>query len=401
MLTSGGRYGLRLKIVIPRYVSHRLKSPKAAGSRPSVFLKYRYFSSTGEGKSFHALSVSVYDKSNDWRDWFKSSEYVNAWSDDIEPLDNAQVLDGQSRMVLDLLNKMYQIGLTKTTDRVTTERVHTLLQQLEDIPLQTSESMWQRAERGRVLLEAMEKYEDLRDERHLPLPIPLPTHETYWRVLRMYSNKFLSGYKAQQHNVPALCHAMVQRMQESGRLELQPTAIHWNQVLSAYANSSSDERPVQAVTLLYELEKKGMTDASSFSHALRACSALIARNERSTPKFVEASLPIAQRIWAGLKKSEFIDIQSFHFTHMLRVFRNVHDEAKRDKFAETTFNEAIEARKINIHVLNEFLQVASPDLASRVLGKASHATNVEAMIREVPSEWIEPVVKGGKSPYEW
>ncbi len=360
-----------------------------------------YFSSTGDRRSLDVEVLSMYDKSNDWRDWFAPPEYINAWGDEIEPLNDAPVLDGQSRMVLDLLNKLYQIGLTKTTDRVTTERVHVILQQLEDLPQKTSESMWQRAERGRELLEAMEKFVGLQEIPNLPLNLPLPTHETYWRVLRMYSSKFLHGYKAQQQNVPEICYSIVERMKASGRLELQPTAVHWNQVLCAYAHTNSDDRPLKATMLLYELERKGMTDASSFSHALRACSALSVRQQTPTPKFVEVALPFAQRIWNGLKKSEFLEIQAFHYSHMLRVFRNIHDVAKRDVFVEKIFNEAIQAQKVNIHVLYEFLQVASPGLLSRVLGTSNYSKDVETLVRTLPPEWIEPTVKGRTSPYEW
>jgi hypothetical protein len=336
-----------------------------------------------------------------WRKWFKSPEYINAWSDDIEPLDGAPVLDGHSRMVLDLLNKMYQIGLTKTNDRVTTERVHSILQQLEDWPAKmTSESIWQRAERGRVLLEAMEKFEEFRDAQHLPLPLPLPTHETYWRVLRMYSSKFLSGWTSKNHDVPSICRGIVQRMQDSGRLELQPTILDWNQVLSAHANSNKDKRPLQAAELLYELERKGLADASSFSHALRACSALTVRDQKPTPEFVELAIPVAQRIWNGLKKSKSASLTSFHFTHMLRVFRPVQDTARRDALAKPIFLEAIEAQKVNVYVLKEFLQVASPTLVSQLLGKSNYSTNAETLIEELPSEWIEPVEKGRKKSHE-
>lgn len=360
------------------------------------------FSTSSVSNSDSHGSLSSYDKSAHWRDWFNGPEYINAWSDeDIEPLDDAPTLDRQSRMVLHLLNKLYQVGLTRTVDRVTTERVHAIMQQLEDLPQQSANSRWQRAERGRILLEAMEQFEELRKVQNLPLPLPLPTHETYWRVLRMYSSKYLHGTKEGNRNVPLICLNMVQRMQDSRHLELQPTAMHWNQVLSAYANSTSDDRPLEAAKLLYELDSKGMTDASSFSHALRACSALSVRHQSASYKFVERAIPVARRIWAGLKKSESIDIQPFHFTHMLRVFRLEQDAVKRDENVHRIFAEAIEAQKVNIHVLNEMLQVASPDLMSKLLGMSSYPTDAKDLIRKVPSEWIEVVEEGGKSPYAW
>lgn len=357
---------------------------------------------TREEMGLSSNETSQYNPNTTWKKWFNSPEYINAWSDDIEPLNGAPVLDGHSRMVLDLLNRMYQIGLTKTNDRVTTERVHTILQQLEDWPAKTttSESIWQRAERGRVLLEAMEKFEEFRDVPHLPLTLPLPTHETYWRVLRIYSSKFLSGWTAKNHDVPAICRGIVQRMQDSGRLELQPSVLHWNQVLCAHANSNKEKRSLQAAELLYELERKGMADASSFSHALRACSALTVRDQKSTPEFVELAIPVAQRIWTGLKKSKSASITSYHFSHMLRVFRPVHDNARRDALVKTIFMEAIEAQKVNVYVLKEFLQVASSTLVSQLLGKSKYSKDVATLIQELPSEWIEPVEKSRKIPHE-
>jgi len=346
------------------------------------------------------LIRSLYDESDNWRDWFESPEYRNAWSDDIGPLDGAPVLDTQSRMVLDLLNKLYQVGLTKSADRVTTGRVHAIMQQLEDMPEKSSNSMWQRAERARFLLEAMELFEEFRGVTGLPVAVPLPTHETYWRVLRMYSSKYLhAGLAAKK--VPQICHAIVKRMQDSGRLELQPTVVHWNQVLSALANSTDEERPLQAARLLYELDAKGCTDASSFSHALRACSALAARHQKATPKFIELAIPVAQRIWVGLKNADTVETQTYHYTHMLRVFRNEEDEAKRDENAVKIFGEAAESKRVNIHVLNEFLQVASQSAVQQLLGKPNYSKDPLVLIREIPPEWIEIVEPGGKSPYEW
>jgi len=263
--------------------------------------------------------------------------------------------------------------------------------------------MWQRAERGRVLLEAMELFEGHRDDPNLPVSLPLPTHETYWRVLRMYGNKFLSGMKNKKRNAPEMCHDIVIRMVNSGRLELQPTSVHWNQVLSAYANSVDEQRPIQAASLLYELDSKGLTDASSFSHALRSCSTTAGRRQIATPNFIKVAIPLAHRIWTGLQKSKTIDLQSYHFTHMLRVFRNVPVENKRDEGVEQVFRQAIEEQRVNIHVLNEFLEVASPHLKLTLLGQ----TNVqcfkdpEILIRKLPKEWLEQVGENGKSPLDW
>jgi hypothetical protein len=397
-----------------------------------VTLRHHFLSSSSTSHHHHHLHhheetsenpqvLSIYDESPDWRDWFRSSqEYQNAWSTDagdtttIEPLDAADpmsMLDRQSRFLLDLLHKLHQIGWTKTVDRVTTERVHGMLHQLSKIPDQSSHSHWQRAERARLLLEAMEVFESYRyqrdDEPKLPLVLPLPTHETYWRVLRMYANKFLHGTTTRtlDQNAAERCHALVQRMSESQRLELQPTAMHWNQVLSAYANGLDDERPLKAAQLLYELDAKGLTDASSFSHTLRACVSVSGRGQVATPKFEKLAISVASRVWKGLQQSNSgIDMESYHFVHMLRVSRNfhLHETDQRDKLAQSTFQQAGDAQKVNVHVLQELLQVASPKLMQRIVGTKEYSKDPLQLIHQVPSTWIEPVAEGSnKNPYEW
>lgn len=344
----------------------------------------------------------LYDKTSHWKEWFDSPEYRQAWTDDIGPLSEDPVLDRQSRFVLDLLNKLFRVGLTKIADRVSTERVHYLFDKLESLPDRSSRSMWQRAERARVLLEAMELFEEFREAPNLPLSLPLPTHATYWRVLKMYSSKYLHGANELNRNVPEICHSLVSRMKESGRLELQPTAMHWNQVLIAYANSSYEDRPIKAAQLLYDLDAQGMTDASSFSHTLRACVSMEARHQTPTPKFEQMAVSVAQRVWTGLKQSKHIDMQAVHFLHMLRVCRNFRDRNERDEWANQVINEAIQARLINVHVLNEMLQVSSSSLIQQLLGAKKFSRDPLTLIRQVPSKWIEPIAgESSKSPYEW
>lgn len=334
-----------------------------------------------------------------WMEWSQNPEYRNAWSNDIEPLNADPLLDRQSRFLLDLLNKLYQVGLTKTVDRVTTPRIHAMIKKLEAIPDQSIESMWQRAERARVLLEAMELFHDFRDETKLPIALPLPNHETYWRVLRMYGSKYLRGNL--QQDAPAVSRDIVQRMERSNRLELQPTAIHWNQVLSAYANSLDGARPFKAAQLVYELNDKGLADGSSFSHALRACVSMSTRQQSTSARFEDMAIKVANKLWSGLKQSKTIEMQSFHFLHMLRVSRNLREGATRDSFADKIFGEAIDAKKINVHVLNEMMQVSSQDQLSRLLGKSDFSTDPLKVIHEVPKEWLALDDERGKSPYEW
>ena len=259
----------------------------------------------------------------------------------------------------------------------------------------------------------MELFDELRDIPDLPIPLPLATHETYWSMLCLYASKFLHG--TAERNAPQRCFDLVQRMKDSQRLSLQPTSVHWNQVLSAYANSGDDERPLKAAQLLYQLDEQGLTDASSFSHTLRCCVSMSSREQRSTKAFEDLAVSVAVRVWRGLQQHSRIERESYHFVHMLRVCRNFrHDETtqakKRDALAQQTFQEVIEAQKVNVHVLQELLQVASPSLMQKILGtKKKHSKDPLQLIRQVPTGWIEQQEQTAgdghnhqkKNPYEW
>jgi hypothetical protein len=88
----------------------------------------------------------------------------------------------------------------------------------------------------------------------------------------------------------------------------------------------------------------------------------------------------------------------------LRVSRNfhLHETDQRDKLAQSTFQQAGDAQKVNVHVLQELLQVASPKLMQRIVGTKEYSKDPLQLIHQVPSTWIEPVAEGSnKNPYEW
>ena len=392
-----------------RFVYSRIYSPrgfpKSTRLYPNSFPLCQYFSSSIPGQNQNVRSA--YDESEDWRDWFTGREYIHPWGNDLEPLEDNPILDRQSRFLLDLLQTLYKVGLTRTSDRVTTERANKMIDRLAKQEDQSPTAMWQRAERARAILEAMELFEDLRETPNLPIPLPLATHETYWNVLRLYSTKFLHG--TPKRDAPQRCLDIVQRMENSQRLELQTTSVHWNQVLSAYANCNDPERPIKAAQLLYRLNEQGMTDASSFSHTLRCCVSLERRQQHSSQKEREVAITVALRVWNGLKQSDTIEITPQQFVHMLRVTRNFQksESAKKDSLARETFQEAITAQKVNVHVLQELLHVASPSLLQKLFKSKTYSKDPLQLIRQIPKEWIEPFDENDpdcdrkSNPYEW
>jgi len=330
------------------------------------------------------------------------------------PLDSDPRLDRQSRFLLELLQTLQEVGLTHTNDRVTTERCNAIIQRLatppeqnntnsdenEDVSTETQEESsaspqrsknptvvdfssildtWQRIERARTILESMESYIPIQQTsgNQIPMELPVPSHETYFTILKLYSSakqlsvKHLSRFRQINHAVaasknnsgnhedcvalleaaneaPLVATAIVEKMEASGKLALMPSDLHWNQVLSCYANAiRRQNRPLEAATLLYKLAQskpktsaaasavgknnnsstkgRGLTDASSFLHALRACSDDVAlknyekyRSGSSTlptesssfwknkEAFAKLALAVAQRIWKGLQEEQVI-----------------------------------------------------------------------------------------------
>ncbi|KAG7354199.1 hypothetical protein IV203_003555 [Nitzschia inconspicua] len=428
-------------------------------------------------RSFSTATRSDEDIEADLEDSFSLSirEYQNLWSDPPDKKSTSPYflgtiqddirLDRQSRFILELLQTMYQVGLTKTVDRVTTDRCNAMIQRLmksdskltHDYNLHQNDpsfivwpeeyevgavatsasaskasnldsenatqsfplSYWHRCERARAILESMELFQPLQ-ERHpgkLPVALPVPNHETYFQVLQMYSSKQMSGIDddSLQQQAPLLAHAIVTRMENTQKLALQPLPRHWNHVLSAYANSNRPKRPLEAATLLYELNTKTMTDESSFSHVLRCCIDTPHNAKKQAPrytthrskyvqqqreKFAQISLAVAQRVWKGLtqqheqsqtkttrqtdhltdlledrgpKKDGIIQFQSYHFVHMLRVARNFSDfsaadadsiNQKQAEWVQRYFSECAHHQKVNLHVLLEVIYQAK-EMAER------------------------------------
>ena len=430
-----------------------------------------------------ATSSSVYyDDNEPWEEWFPSEEYENPWNSvSLAPLDHI-VWDNQSRFILQLLRDMFNISLTRRGDRITTERCNAMIKKLLDDSnfildgdnrgaAQPSHLIEQRALRAHAILRSMELFLPLQERYQnvkLPVALPVPNHETYWNVLKLYASRFLHG----DRDIPLTCLAIVERMEElylssssmssplvkKHRSELKPGVLHYNLVLCAWGNSKDPRRPLEAAKLLQQLEAKEaggagkLTDASSYGHTLRACLSLEQRGQRMTTEFKELAPEVAVRIWTVLL--EKLDLQeeqrrqqtategdegddsgqtetesetppsvvlnSHLFVHFLRACRNFTNvRSRRDAVVGKTFRDCCERGLVNPHVLQEFLNLASPNLVEDILGKyhldASAFESKEArrmrtkhdtqrkynpllLIRKVPPHWIENA-DGNK--YDW
>jgi hypothetical protein len=307
------------------------------------------------------------------------------------PLDHPQ-LDNESRFVLQLLKDMYQVGLTKTSDRISTERANAMIAKLaDDASFEAKHSLIeQRAKRADAILQGMELYVKLATQYQsvaLPVALPVPNHETYSNVLRLFSSRFLNDSR----DIPLRCHEIVERMESSGDLALKPGVKHWNDVLSAWANSKDPERPIHAAKLLQNLHIQKKTDSSSFSHALRACVSVKQRGQVADAKFRKLASEVALMVWNVLQEDGRIAVDSYHYVHYLRSVRNLaKDDRIREQIVQKTMEECCNRGKVNPHVLQEFQSAASKKQQEQLLGV--HGTfNMDPLelIHKIPSDWIK------------
>jgi hypothetical protein len=82
------------------------------------------------------------------------------------------------------------------------------------------------------------------------------------------------------------------------------------------------------------------------------------------------------------------------------VGRNLPEgEEERDRITLETWQQATEYQKVNVHVLQELLQVASPKLLIEILGQGYDRDPLR-LILTIPKDWIDSATDT-KNPFEW
>lgn len=253
----------------------------------------------------------------------------------------------------------------------------------------------------------------------IPIELPIPSHDTYFWILKLYSSAqqlleqdYESAKSSNEYSTiditlleaaneaPLAVRAIVEKLQKSDNMALQPTSLHWNQVLSCYANAlRRSNRPLEAATLLYELSERNdnntaTIDTSSFAHVLRACADAAALEDYYDHKaattndnsdfwakkgtFAKLALGVAERVWMGLQQEQEksksnettidgIRMNSHHFVHMLKAGRSfatylIIGSEKQEKWLQaheewmrSKWQECCRHQTVNIHVLQEIL----------------------------------------------
>jgi len=318
-----------------------------------------------------------------WEDRFKRKHVINAWSsDDISPLMTAATADHTNKGYNELLavdkstryviHLLYDLSLNISYDwsnaeRATALRCHVALQRLADVNMQlhhqTELLSGSIGLRAYEILQGMELfYGQTADER---MVLPHPTAATYLMVLRLLAKDPLLAS-------PHLAQVVVERMQQRydelpGQLELQPNVVHWNQVLSAWAISSTEEeKSFHAANLLQRLKQREIADASSYSHVLRAC----ARSDMS-PKGKKLGAEVAIKVYNDMKSRTDLKPNSYLFTFLLQACAYISDPDRRNKISENAFMDCRTDGCVNSHVLAAFQSAVSPEFFQRTMNRGT------------------------------
>ena len=360
-------------------------------------------------------------------EWFPRFEILNPWSPtEIPPLllsdhqTTHLVLDKSTRYLMQQLQDRYfnkpSHNWNPLLDQATTEKCHVILNALWD----ASSISHGRAERANLVLQGMQSFYSKSSlgfsnsltmgQLRQQVQLPLPTSETYFKVLRLFSiDTTANPYRAME-----IVQEMQKYYEEYGQLDLQPTILHWNLVLCCWASwnpetnvihqQQQDEqqsptldrmkqsKAFQAAHLLQRLKEMDSVElnVSSFEHSLRAC---FPSSPNSSAASQASNVEIALRIYSELQKhEETIQPTPFIYTYFLRALaplsklapstsftmklqqphyqkqsniNQLHDRAQ--KAAVIAFHDAVKAGCVNTFVVDNFRQaVPSKVLESTV-----------------------------------
>jgi hypothetical protein len=333
------------------------------------------------------------------------------FADAEEVAQQVEELDCVSRYVIQLLQELYLNQRPLSFDRVTTKRCLVVLNQLlrfgagregRHASGDPGLVLAGRAERARAILTCMQRFEETRDVanetrfslsssrqddaqrigRRRPYHAPLPTRDVYQTVLKIYAD---SG--APQYAYETVRH-MANMYSRHGSVELKPSGFHWNCVLLAWENASSQvatpdrsdadqpsswDKSVPAAKTF--LENLSHMDDSCYKTMMRIC-----RQGQANEKAAELGGSVAVKIWQetiereGLKddhpvassgegvdanfagKSRVPDLSSHFYAFFFQAIRGLPlSSPVRDAYYGAGFQRALEKGKVNAVLVNEFI----------------------------------------------
>jgi hypothetical protein len=219
-------------------------------------------------------------------------------------------------------------------------------------------------------------------------------------VLRLYADTI--GLKSNAERA----HELVTHMDESGLLELKPTIVEWNDVLSAWAISTDTDKAYHAAKLLDQLSGRdengvadsryAMADASSYGHVLRAC-AFSDATQNWTKRSQKLGAEIAVRTWENFFLTT-LKPTSYMYSFYLQACLYIPNATRRAKLMKDAFEDCCDRGLVNIHILRNLEKSTSPDRYQSLLAPYIDAklVNDKALLEQLPVEWSRYATKTKK-----
>lgn len=314
-------------------------------------------------------------------------EYGDAWSESsyLEPLEDED-LDRATRHALDLMYELHHYGTSQSHNRITTQRVNHLLQQMlnQNADGLAAEGMAARAD---ALLQRMMIFHST---KRLPISLPRPSRRTFNHVLHLYS-RTPSKTREVPDRAMAIVDHMLDRYHTHGDVDMKPHAFHFNCVVLCWKECEDEDRPVEAAKVLLQHPHVDI-DSSLLVNTLRTCS-IPSATQKGKLLGASVALKICQDYILAPGK-ELPEIPSHAFAHIFQAIRVLPTNVPmRGRYFDLVFAKACSLGKVNRFVVSEFTKNARD---ASLVHKYFAGKNSE---RDWPHEWTknaEPILQPDK-----
>lgn len=359
------------------------------------------------------FSTSKERVKDDWRLNFQSHEYQPIWTapqhtsqdgfnETLQPLNHLE-LDNTSKHLLANIHEIsYSSDKNRFMDVPTTHECNTMIKRLGDLN-KGGKTLEGRSHRAYMIWKKMEHCVDIRQDmqnihskKRFHYDIPTPNRETYRSVLLLHSKDSAVDIQdvSRKFSSPKRALEIVLKMEErfnEGNLDANPTAMMWNQVLSAWAYSKDSQKSYESAEIL-KTYVKDRADASSYGHVFKACA-----STKGGDKAKKLAYTVACNLWEEVQGS-FLAKQKESFeekamergSHMIafamKAISLMDDPKKKDSILKSQFNLSRELGLVNTHIIQIFCQNASDDTVNEVLG-VHRRKKATGTYHAIPKEW--------------
>lgn len=245
----------------------------------------------------------------------------------------------------------------------------------------------QAKEAVQAVLELLRQMKDLSGRRIDPLPgsSPLwpdiaPNEQTYTSVLSTLarSRHYLSGPQ---------CESILRDMVQSG---LEPTTVHWNAVLDAYAKSPRPNKLQEARRVWSKLVAAQVTPDTVTYNTMLATAANSFGKDKASHK---ECLDFALEIFRALQEDPHSDVNSLSFHYLVKALRKFMPRGvERDQLMQRTFDSCCDHGCLSDSILHQLLSQMgwSEKDKARFFGEY---WQMNLSIAGLPSSWSRMTLK--------